>query len=155
MVKAGKLLPMFVASMVRQSTWLAQYRRGGFQMYDSGVWDVRRNSMTRALKWIADLLAQKSLLRAAFSLALWTSELVATLVEAKCNISFSQISAGRVLARRGITCQKSGNEKGDVNPDMFNQLFGRLIVLAKNTSFVSLKFAAMCEYDDRSAEHLG
>jgi transposase len=155
MVKAGQLLPMFVASMVRQSTGWAQYRRGGSQTYESGVWDVRRNSMTRTLKWIDDLLTQKSLLQVTFSLTLWTRELVATLVEAKCHISLSQSSAGRLLAQRGITCQKSGKEKGEVNPDMFNQFFGRLIVLAKNTSFVSLKFAAMCEYDDRSAEHLG
>jgi transposase len=87
--------------------WLALYRSGGWDALKARVLKGRPMRIKpEQMKWIYRTVAGGSPLQFRFEFALWTREMIRTLLRKEFDLRLSLSSVGRLLAQLGLSCQK-------------------------------------------------
>lgn len=99
--------------------WLAAYRSGGWDALKAGRLMGRPKKLSGVqIKWIYKTVTGKSPLQLKFPFALWTRDMIRTLIRRKYGIRLSLASVGRLLAQLGLTCQKPLAKAFEQNPSL-------------------------------------
>lgn len=87
--------------------WLALYRRGGWDALDAKKRGGRKPKLDgKKLAWLYDTITSKNPLQLQFTFALWTSKMVAELIEWQFGIRYSKASVCRLLNQLGLSPQR-------------------------------------------------
>jgi transposase len=87
--------------------WLSRYRHGGWDALDARKRGGRTPKLdAKAMQWIYKTITTKNPLQLKFSFALWTSKMVARLIEGRFGVKLSKASVCRLLAQLGLTPQR-------------------------------------------------
>src|SRR5712692_3209938 len=88
-------------------TWLAMYRSGGWGALKARALKGRPLKIQPAqMRWVYRTVTGKSPLQYRFEFALWTREIIRTLLREKFQLKLSLASVGRLLKQLGLSCQR-------------------------------------------------
>src|ERR1019366_44871 len=88
-------------------TWLARYRAGGWSALKDRALKGRPLKIQPAqMKWVYQTVAGKSPLQFRFEFALWTREMIRSVLREQFQLTLSLASVGRLLKQLGLTCQR-------------------------------------------------
>lgn len=87
--------------------WLARYRAGGWDALVARKRGGRKPKLTgEMLRWIYNAVTMKNPEQFKFKFALWTSKMLAQIIQTTFGIKLSKASVCRVLAQLGLSAQK-------------------------------------------------
>jgi transposase len=88
-------------------TWLARYRSGGWGALKARALEGRPMKIQPAqMRWLYRTVTGKNPLQFRFEFALWTREMIRTLLREQFDLKLSVASVGRLLKQLGLTCQR-------------------------------------------------
>lgn len=87
--------------------WLARYRAGGWHTLRTGDRSGRPKKLNASqIKWVYNTIRDKDPLQLKFEFALWTRQMVVSLIKQQFGLKLSPTSVGRLLRQLGFSCQK-------------------------------------------------
>ena len=102
--------------------WLAAYRAAGWEALKARKLYGRPHKLRGPqIEWIYRTVTMKNPLQLKFPFALWTREMVRTLIWRKYHIPLSLASVGRLLAQLGLSCQRPLAKAFEQNPSLVEQ----------------------------------
>src|SRR2546426_1740718 len=88
-------------------TWLAAYRTGGWGALKAKELKGRPMTIQPAqMRWLYQTVTGKSPLQFRFEFALWTRDMIRTLLREEFKLKLSLASVGRLLKQLGLSCQR-------------------------------------------------
>lgn len=98
--------------------WLARYRSGGWHALKTGKRSGRPNKLNGSqIAWIYRTIRDNNPQQLKFPFALWTREMVVSLIKKQFGIKLSASSVGRLLRQIGFSCQKPLYRAYQQNPE--------------------------------------
>lgn len=102
--------------------WLAAYRAGGWEALKARKLSGRPHKLKGPqIQWIYRTVTTKNPLQLKFPFALWTREMIRTLIWRKYHVKLSLASVGRLLAQLGLSCQRPLAKAFEQNPSLVEQ----------------------------------
>jgi transposase len=87
--------------------WLAIFNNGGIDALRGKKLFGRPTKLTaQQISWVYKTIVGKNPLQLKFEFALWTREMIRTVIKQRFGIGMSVVSVGRLLAKLGLTCQR-------------------------------------------------
>lgn len=87
--------------------WLALYRSGGWDALKAGKRGGRKPKLDgKMLQWVYRTVTMGNPLQFKLAFALWTRQMIATLIARQYGIKLSKTSVGRLLEQLGLTAQR-------------------------------------------------
>jgi transposase len=87
--------------------WLAVFNSGGIDALRGKKLFGRPTKLTaQQISWVYKTIVGKNPLQLKFEFALWTREMIRTVIKQRFGIGMSVVSVGRLLAKLGLTCQR-------------------------------------------------
>ena len=87
--------------------WLASYNNGGIESLRGKKLFGRPTKLTaQQISWVYRTVVGKNPLQLKFEFALWTREMIRTIIKQRFGVGMSVVSVGRLLAKLGLTCQR-------------------------------------------------
>jgi transposase len=101
--------------------WLARYRAGGWSGLKAKALNGRPKKINaRQMEWIWKTITGTSPLQHRFEFALWTRQIVRTLLWEEFRLQLSLPSISRLLAQLGLTCQRPLFRASEQNRERVN-----------------------------------
>ena len=102
--------------------WLARYRAGGWHALKTGKITGRPTRLKGSqIAWLYRTIRDKNPQQLKFPFALWTREMIATVIKRQFGIKLSVSSVGRLLRQLGFTCQKPLYRAFQKNPQAVSE----------------------------------
>lgn len=110
-VEAGQSPEIVVAALgfsrPRIYEWLARFREGGIEALRAKPIPGRPSKLDgKALAWIHKTVTMKNPLQLKFQFALWTREMIRSLIRERFGVRLSEVSVGRLLRKLGLSPQR-------------------------------------------------